>query len=206
MTHPALGIRHSALGARHSIARISGLIIMTTVLAGGCSSGTPTSEPVPGAAAGPPTVEVIEVAERPIDLTLDLPGELTPYQSVAIFPKVTGFVKAIRVDRGTRVRSGEVLAQLEAPELVAQRAEAQSKLQAAEAQMAAARAKVDASTSTYDKLKAASATNGVVAGNDLVLAEKGLEADRNQLAAVQQSVEAARQASPPSRRWRDTSR
>jgi len=134
------------------------------------------------------------VVAHAVDVTLDVPGDLAPYQAVAIFPKVTGFVKSIRVDRGSHVRAGELLAELEAPELLAQRAEAQSKLQAAEAELAAARSKLDASTSTYDRLKAASATPGVVAGNDLVLAEKAREADQDQMAAIQQSVEAARQA------------
>jgi membrane fusion protein, multidrug efflux system len=163
-------------------------------LVAGCGrAGGPPASQTP-AAPGPPTVEVLQVVERPVDLTLDMPGELNPYQAVAIFPKVTGFVKSIRVDRGSHVRAGELLAELEAPELVSQRAESQSKLQAAQAQLAAARSKVDATTSTYDKLRAASATAGVVAGNDLVLAQKALEADRSQVDAVQQSVEAARQA------------
>ena len=83
---------------------------------------------------------------------------------------------------------------LEAPELVAQKAEAQSKLQSAEAQLAAIRSKAEATASTYDKLKAASATPGVVAGNDVVLAQKAVEADQGQIAAAQQNVEAARQA------------
>ena len=80
---------------------------------------------------------------------------------------MTGFVKTVNVDRGSRVRAGDLLATLEAPELVAQRSEAQSKLQAAEAQLAVARAKADADKSTFDRLKAASATPGVVAGNDV---------------------------------------
>jgi len=154
-------------------------------------NASPVAQAAP---AGPPTVEVADVVAQPIDVTLDLPGELNPYQAIAVFPKVTGFVKSIRVDRGSHVRAGDVLVELEAPELLAQRAEGQSRLQAAQAQFAAARAKVDATTSTYEKLKAASATPGVVAGNDLVIAEKALEADRSQMAAVEQSVEAARQA------------
>jgi RND family efflux transporter MFP subunit len=83
---------------------------------------------------------------------------------------------------------------LEAPELGAQKAEAQSKLQIAEAQLAAVRSKADATSSTYDKLKAASATPGVVAGNDVVIAQKAVEADQGQIVAAQQNVEAARQA------------
>ena len=56
------------------------------------------------------------------------------------------------------MRAGDLIAQLEAPELVAQRAEAQSKLQAAQAQVAAVRSKLDAEISTLDKLKGAAAT------------------------------------------------
>jgi RND family efflux transporter MFP subunit len=145
-------------------------------------------------AAGPVTVDVVRVVERPLDVQLSLPGELTPYQAVAIYPRVTGFVKTVTVDRGSRVRAGALIATIEAPELVAQRAEAQSKLQAAEAQWAASRSKADAEKSTYDRLKAASATPGVVAGNDVLLAEKAADASQDQVVAGQQNVEAARQA------------
>jgi RND family efflux transporter MFP subunit len=103
-------------------------------------------------------------------------------------------VKTLRVDRGSRVRAGDLIAVLEAPELVAQRSEAQSKLQAAEAQLSALQSRADAAASTYEKLKAAAATPGVVAGNDLVLAQKALEADRGQVVAAQRIVDAARQA------------
>jgi RND family efflux transporter MFP subunit len=137
---------------------------------------------------------VARVVEQPLNVELSLPGELTAYQSVAIYPRVTGFVKAVQVDRGSRVRAGDVLATLDAPEVIAQRAEAQSKLQAAEAQLSIARAKADADKGTYEKLKAASATPGVVAGNDLLVAEKAAEADQSQIIATQQSIGAARQA------------
>jgi RND family efflux transporter MFP subunit len=92
------------------------------------------------------------------------------------------------------VRAGEPIAELEAPELVAQRSEAQSKLQGAEAQLGSVRSKAEADASTYDRLKAAAATPGVVAGNDLVVAQKAVEANQAQIAAAQQTVEAARQA------------
>ena len=144
--------------------------------------------------AAPLTIDVVRVVRQPVDVTLSMPGQLDPYQSVAIYPRVTGFVNTIRVDRGSRVSAGELIAQLEAPELIAQRAEAQSKLQGAEAQLAVARSKADANASTYEKLKAAAATPGVVAGNDLVLAQKAVEADQSQIAAAQQTVEAARQS------------
>jgi membrane fusion protein (multidrug efflux system) len=160
----------------------------------GCGGSGPAQAEKPAAPAGPPTIDVVRIVEQPVNVTLSMPGELQPYQTVAIYPKVTGFVKTIRVDRGSRVRTGEPMAELEAPELVAQRAEAQSKVQAAEAQLAVARSKADADASTADKLKAASATPGVVAGNDLLLAQKAVEAGQSQIAAAQQTVEATRQA------------
>jgi RND family efflux transporter MFP subunit len=146
------------------------------------------------APAGPPAIDIARVVEQPLDVQLSLPGELTAFQTVAIFPRVTGFVKSINVDRGSIVRSGEVLIILEAPELVAQRREAESRLQALEAQLAVARAKADADKSTFERLKNASSTPGVVAGNDLVVADKAAEASQNQVIAAQQGIDASRQA------------
>lgn len=164
-------------------------LTLITYACGGSAAPAQKSAP-----SGPPTLEVVAVVEKPVDVTLSLPGELQAYETVAMFPRVSGFVKTIAVDRGSHVRAGEVLATLEAPELIAQRSEAQSKLQAAVAQVSAARARADASASTFDKLKAASATPGVVAGNELVQAQKAVESDRNQAVAAEQNVEAARQA------------
>jgi RND family efflux transporter MFP subunit len=169
-------------------------VVLLATMAFGCGAAGSKPAAQTNVPAGPPTLDVVHVVQRPIDVTLEMPGQLDPFETVAVYPKVTGYVKSIRVDRGSRVKSGELMAELEAPELLAQRAEAQSKLQAAEAQLAVARSKADADKSTYDKLKTASATPGVVAGNDLVLAQKAVEADQSQIAAAQQTAEAARQA------------
>src|SRR4051812_20816045 len=172
-------------------AAVGALLLLVAPACRGHAAAPATEKTAP---AQPPIVEVVTVVEQPLNVTLSLPGELTPYQTVALYSRVTGFVKSITVDRGTRVSAGQQLATLEAPELVAQRSEAQSKLQSAEAQLAALRAKADASASTYERLKAASATPGVVAGNDVVLAQKAVEADQSQISAAMQNVEAARQA------------
>lgn len=171
-----------------------GMVLVVSVTAA-CGGSDSASRGAPAAAAtGPAAVDVVRVVEQPLDVQLSLPAELTAFQSVAIYPRVTGFVKTVDVDRGSRVRAGDLLATLEAPELVAQRAEAQSKLQGAEAQLSVSRSKADADKSTFDRLKAASATPGVVAGNDVVVAEKAADASVNQVLAAQQSIEAARQA------------
>jgi RND family efflux transporter MFP subunit len=184
--------------ARRTPARLA---VATALMAAAISScggnaapASGTTTPAAAAAAGPVTIEVARVVQQPLDLQLSLPGELTAYQTVAIHPRVSGFVKAVAVDRGSRVRAGQVLATLEAPELVAHRAEADSKLREAEAQLSAVQARADADAGTFDRLKAASSTPGVVAGNDVLVAHKAADAGRSQVAAAQQGVEAARQA------------
>jgi RND family efflux transporter MFP subunit len=122
------------------------------------------------AATEAPTLEVVPVIAQKLDTTVHLPGELTPYEAVAIYPRVTGFLEEIRVDRGSKVKSGQLLARLSAPELAAQRAEAESKLSAAK--------------STYDRLKAASSTPGAVAEHDIEVAEAGLKADQSRVASL----------------------
>jgi RND family efflux transporter MFP subunit len=105
-----------------------------------------------------------------LNLSVSLPGELTPYEAVAIYPRVTGFVEALQVDRGSLVRKGAFLARLSAPELSAQRAEAQSKSAGED--------------STLERLRAASSTPGVVAGHDIELAEAAANADKARVSSL----------------------
>jgi membrane fusion protein (multidrug efflux system) len=168
---------------------LAGIALITA----GCGG---QAAPPPARTAAPvvPAIEVVKVVQRPIEGTIAMPGELEPYETVAIYPRATGFVKTVAVDRGSRVRAGQVMAVLEAPELLSQRAEAQSRLRGAEAQLAATRSKADSSAATSERLKAAAATPGVVAGNDLAIAQKAADADRQQVTASEQAVEGARQA------------
>jgi RND family efflux transporter MFP subunit len=169
--------------------------VLAVLIVTACGTGErPSPTPPPAATDPAATIDTVRVVERSLDVPLSLPGELTAFQAVAVVPRVTGFVTTVNVDRGSNVRAGDLLMSLEAPELVAQRSEAQSKLQAAEAQLSAARAKSDADRATFERLKAASATPGVVAGNDVIVAEKTADGSANQAMAAQRSVEAARQA------------
>jgi len=140
------------------------------------------------------TMDAVRVVSRNLDRMIELPGEFAPYLSVPIHAKVEGFVDKVEVDRGSQVAEGQLLATMIAPELNAQRAEAQAKVRAAEAQRAEAEARVVAAQSTYDRMKAASATPGVIAGNELIQAEKQLDAERAKVAAVDSSIEAAKEA------------
>ena len=173
------------------------LLMMVGWVCVSCNSGggAPGSTASAGNGTAPiPAVDAVRVVSQKLKITVHLPGELQPYEVVAIYPKVTGFVKWIGVDRGSHVKAGELIARLEAPELAAQRAQAQAQLQGSESQLLAAQAKLAADESTYQKLKAAAATPGVVAGNDLIVAEKAAQADAAQVKASQDNVNAAKQA------------
>jgi len=165
---------------------------LLALLCASCGSG-PTANPSNTNAQSTPTatVEVVKVASRKLAIVVRLPGELQAYEVVAVYPKVPAFVDSIIVDRGSIVKAGQLMARLVAPELAAQSAEAQSKLQAAEAQRVEAEAKLASDDGTYERLKAASATPGVVAGNDLEIAQKSVEGDRARLEAVRKSAQAA---------------
>ncbi len=135
---------------------------------------------------------LVSVISRPISRTVDLPGEFLPFLQVSLRAKIPGYVERILVDRGSAVKEGELLAVLIAPELDAQIAEAESKVQAAEAERLQAEAQLSAAQSTHDRLKEASKTPGAVAGNDLIVAEKQVEAAQALVRARQQSSQAAR--------------
>jgi len=137
------------------------------------------------------SVEVARVDSKVIERQVKLPGEFRPYLGVPIHAKVSGFVEKVEVDRGSVVKQGQLLATLVAPEMQAQIAEAESKAQAIDLQRAEAEAKLAAAQSTYERLKAASATPGVVAGNDLIVAEKGVEAAQALVRAYGGSLKAA---------------
>ena len=169
------------------------VLAVTSVWCASCGSNTNSSTKAASTPATP-TVEVAKVSSKELSITTRLPGELQAYEVVAVFPKVIAYVESISVDRGTRVKSGQLLARLVAPEVAAQRAEAQSKVQAAEAQRAEAEAKLASDQSTYERLKNASATPGVVAGNDLEVAQRAAEADRARLEAMKGSADAAKSA------------
>ena len=176
--------------------RISSILVLivTNYWCTSCGSNTNSSAKAQASAPTASTVEVTKVASKKLSITTRLPGELQAYETVAVFPKITAYVDSISVDRGTHVKFGQLMARLVAPEVAAQRAEAQSKLQAAEAQRAEADAKLASDQSTYDRLKSASATPGVVAGNDVEVAQRAVDADRARLEAMRGSAEAAKSA------------
>ncbi len=160
----------------------------------GCSGTSGSQQSHKALSGASPTVNVAVVESRKLNTILSLPAQAIPYEAVAIFPKVTGFIDKISVDRGSHVKSGELIVQLSAPELLAQRSQAEANLQTAQSHLAAAQAKLISDKGTYEHLASAAKTPGVVAGNDLLVAEQTTAADRAQVEAAQHNVLAAQDA------------
>src|SRR5688572_22405525 len=162
---------------------LTGAALVTVLATVACGSGEESvaKAPAQGTAAAL-EVDVVPVTTQKLEIKQSLPGELVPYESVDIHAKTSGFVKSVSVDRGSRVRKGDLLAELEAPELVAQRSEAEAKLAAAESQLAATQAKLASDQTTHDRLAAAAKTPGVVAGNDVDMAARTVEAAKANVA------------------------
>jgi len=145
-------------------------------------------------AAAPQVVPVTAVRSQVVERQVALPGELVAFQDVLLHPRVQGFVQSVSVDRGSIVKKGQLLIKMVAPELDAQRSEADAKVQSAQAQRIEAEAKLAADDATYQRLKNASATPGVVAGNDLDVAQKTVEADRARVESWKKNEQAATDA------------
>jgi membrane fusion protein, multidrug efflux system len=169
--------------------------LLASALVAACGGGGPQQQTQQSSAAGTTQqVNAATVESQKLNTTLTLPAQIFPYESVDVYPKVTGFIEEISVDRGSRVRSGEPIIKLSAPELAAQRTQAEATLHTAEAQLAAAQAKLASDRGTYGHLTAAAKTPGVVAGNDLQVAEQTAAADQGQVDAAANNVQAARDA------------
>jgi multidrug efflux pump subunit AcrA (membrane-fusion protein) len=95
------------------------------------------AEPTTTSAA--PTVSVIRPQRADMVEMIELPGDVVGFYEASLHAKVTGYLKSIGVDKGDTVKAGQVLAEIEVPEL-------HSNLNQAEASLTIARV-------TYERLK-----------------------------------------------------
>jgi membrane fusion protein, multidrug efflux system len=80
-----------------------------------------------------PTVAVALPDAKVLNPTLDLPGRLEAYNRAPIFARVSGYLKSWSADIGARVKTGDVIAEIEAPDLDQQLLQARADLASAEA-------------------------------------------------------------------------
>jgi len=75
-----------------------------------------------------PTVAVVLPDAKVLNATLDLPGRLEAYYRAPIFARVSGYLKSWSADIGARVKAGQVIAEIEAPDLDQQLLQARADL------------------------------------------------------------------------------
>ena len=136
---------------------VSGVSLIT-----GCRSTPPPSVEIP-------VVPVATVAPATLQNNLVLSAEFEPFQDVDVMAKVAGYVKDIRVDIGSHVSRGAVLAVLEVPEI-------RDDLQKAQAGVASAQAGVVTAQAGVQRADAASniAHLSFQRINDVATKNKGL--------------------------------
>lgn len=127
-----------------------------------------------------PAIEVFPAGREKLSTELRIPAELTGFQQVDIYAKVSSYVKELKTDIGTQVKKGQLLMVLEAPEISSQLAAAESRLRSQEAIYTA-------SNSTYKRLLETSKVEGTISKNDLEQADSRKNSDYAQLQAAKAS-------------------
>ncbi len=101
-----------------------------------------------------PAVAVVRPQAKAVDAVLELPGRLEAYSRAAIYARVSGYLKSWKVDIGATVAAGDVLAEIDAPDLDQQ-------LNQARADLTSAKASATLSEATLNRRKALLSANFV---------------------------------------------
>src|SRR6188768_559501 len=162
--------------------------LFAVVLCGACGEREKSTAPIDTV----PVVEVTSVRSMQPSLEVVLPGELKPWNKTQIFSKVKGYLGSVQADRGTSVRKGQVLATLEAPELIASLNHSKAQVSSAEASLLERQSKQKASKRTYQRVLQTSNTKGAVSANELEVAYATMMSDSALLTASQENLHAAK--------------
>ena len=93
---------------------MTGLAIMLANVGCKPESTLPPKKPGP-----PVSVKLVQPKRGEILRNISLTATVAANQQATLFAKVTGYLKTIAVDKGDEVKAGDVLAEIEAPELLA---------------------------------------------------------------------------------------
>jgi RND family efflux transporter MFP subunit len=100
-----------------------------------------------------PVVTVVEPTRKAAIRSITLPASVEAYEKATLYSKVAGYLKWIRVDVGDTVRQGEVLAEIELPEMEKEYQSAEASVRLAEADAERARADVKFKELTHKRLE-----------------------------------------------------
>lgn len=159
------------------------------------------------ASANVPVVAVVNVARRDLANTLEIASEFQPYQEIEVYAKVSGYIQKLHVNWGTHVKTGQVLADLEIPELQQQLREDAATVHRCESDLERAREELNRANSaykvahlTYSRLADVQKSQpGLVAQQDIDISEgkdveanAGVSAAKDSLASADQGLAAAK--------------
>ena len=118
-----------------AIAGLAGLLVVVLVVASGLWNRNASEAKLKEwtDTQSVPVVSVVLPANSANQSSLDLPGRLEAYTRAPIYARVGGFLKAWYVDIGAPVKSGQLLAEIEAPDLDQQLLQAKAALASAQA-------------------------------------------------------------------------
>jgi RND family efflux transporter MFP subunit len=89
-----------------------------------------------------PRFEVVKPKRGGMARTTNQPGTVHAFDFAQLYAKVSGYVKELKVDRGSRVKMGDLLIELYVPELLAAVEQAKAALERAKASVVQAKARV----------------------------------------------------------------
>jgi len=128
-----------------------------------------------------PAIETFDLTKEKLSSQVSLPAELSGFRQVDLYAKVSSYVKELKVDIGSKVTEGQILIQLEAPEISSQLAAAQSRLHSVEAVYTG-------SNANYNRILETSKVEGTISKNDLDQALARKSSDYAQLQAARATV------------------
>jgi len=94
-------------------------LVMVAIIGQGMLSGCKPSSAEPEKTP-PAVVQVVQPKRGSITRSITLPGEIKAYQQATLYAKVAGYLKTITVDKGDQIKAGDLIADIEVPELLAE--------------------------------------------------------------------------------------
>lgn len=128
-------------------------------------------------------MDLATAEQRAIGMGITVSGNLDPADVVAVKAQIPGTVSQVRVDRGTPVRRGSVLAVIEAQGIRSQAAGAEAQVIAARAQLSIAQQQLAASKKLYDA--------GAISAIEYKTAEANVDAAEAQVAVARAAAAGA---------------
>ncbi len=135
-----------------------------------------------------PKLRTAEVQRLAAPIALTLPGQTEPFATARIFARATGYVAERRVDIGSRVKKGDTLLRIAAPDLDQQLAQAQAQLGQLEAQRLKAKALVDQAKANLTLAEVTNSRTATLAGQGWASKQN---ADNSQASLLSQNANLA---------------